>query len=73
MPIETIAITHRPEKGHSDHPVAPCGICRQSLKEFEGRVKQPVRLILAGMQGKIHIIPQSSSLLPFAFSGDELK
>jgi cytidine deaminase len=73
MPIESIAITHRPETGASDHPVAPCGICRQSLKEFETRVKQPVRLILAGMEGKIHIIAQASALLPFAFSGEELK
>ena len=73
IPIESIAITHRPEEGASDHPVAPCGICRQSLQEFENRVKQPIRLILAGMEGKIFVIPKASSLLPFAFSGDELK
>jgi cytidine deaminase len=37
------------------------------------RVKHPIRLILGGMEGKIYIIPKASSLLPLAFTSEELK
>lgn len=72
IPIESMAISYQQANGPSDHPIAPCGICRQSLQEFESRVKRPVRLILAGMEGKIIVIPEASSLLPLAFTQDEL-
>lgn len=72
IPIESMAISYQQANGPSDHPVAPCGICRQSLQEFESRVNQKVRLILAGMEGKIIVIPEASSLLPLAFTQDEL-
>ncbi|HEX4374834.1 MAG TPA: cytidine deaminase [Puia sp.] len=71
--IESIAISYKNENGESNHPISPCGICRQSLQEYENRFKRPIRLILGGMEGKIYIIPQTSSLLPLAFTGDELK
>lgn len=72
IPVDTIAISYQQSNGLSDHPVAPCGICRQSLQEFETRVKQPIRLILAGMEGKIFIIEKASALLPLAFTQSEL-
>jgi cytidine deaminase len=72
IPVDTIAISYQQSNGPSDHPVAPCGICRQSLQEFETRVKQPIRLILAGMEGKIFIIEKASALLPLAFTQSEL-
>ena len=71
--IETIAVTYQNENGGSNHPISPCGICRQSLQEYEQRLKRPIRLILGGMEGKVYVIPQASSLMPLAFTGDELK
>ena len=72
VPISIIAISYNSEQIKSDHPVAPCGICRQSLQEFELRVNHPVRLILGGMEGKVFVIPKASTLLPLAFTGEEL-
>jgi cytidine deaminase len=73
VPIESMAISYLAGNGDSDHPISPCGICRQSLLEYEMRVGRPIRLVLGGMEGKIYIIPKASTLLPLAFTSDELK
>jgi len=73
MAIDTLAISYMNKKsGVSNHPVSPCGICRQSLVEYQSRVQQPVRLILGGMEGKIIIIDDASFLLPFNFNGKDI-
>jgi cytidine deaminase len=71
--IETIAISYKNLRGESKHPVSPCGICRQTLAEYQERMKQPIRLILAGEEGKVYIIPQADMLLPLQFSGEDMK
>ncbi|MGN6213285.1 cytidine deaminase [Parafilimonas sp.] len=71
--IDTIAISYINHKNNkSDHPISPCGICRQSLMEYQQRVKHPIRLILAGMKGKAIIIDDASFLLPLNFNGDDM-
>jgi cytidine deaminase len=70
IPILSIAISYRNGDGRSEHPIFPCGICRQSLVEFEHKMKQPIRLILGGENGLVYIIPQASSLLPLAFTAE---
>lgn len=72
VPVEAIAISYNSDIIPSDHPVAPCGICRQTLYEYESRLHQPIRLILGGMSGKILVIANTASLLPFAFGREEL-
>lgn len=71
--IDTMAISYDNKNGKSDHPISPCGICRQTLMEYEERVQQPIRLILSGLEGKIFIIKKASQLLPLSFGGDDLK
>jgi cytidine deaminase len=70
--ISTIAISYNNLKGKSDRPVSPCGICRQSLVEFEQRFG-PVRIILSGMEGKVQIIENATSLMPLAFGASDLQ
>ncbi|MEG1498324.1 MAG: cytidine deaminase [Bacteroidales bacterium] len=72
MPIETLAITAHSTLTPVDHPIAPCGACRQSLIEYEHKYKQKIRIILRGHTGKIAIFDGIESLLPFQFGSDEL-
>ena len=73
VPIETIAISYHNDNGNSNRPISPCGICRQSLAEYESRFQHPIRLILGGLEGKIYIIPKASMLLPLSFSGEDMQ
>jgi cytidine deaminase len=73
IPVKTIAISYSDDHERSNHPISPCGICRQSLLEYEIRLKQPIRLVLGGMKGKVYIIPEAGALLPLAFTSEELK
>ena len=70
--VDTLAISYESAEVKSDHPISPCGMCRQSLLEYETRTKNPIRLLLAGQQGKVYIIKSVRSLLPLGFTGDEL-
>ena len=70
--IDTMAISYDSKEVKSDHPISPCGMCRQSLLEYETRTEKPIRLILAGQEGKIYIVKTIKFLLPFAFTSEEL-
>lgn len=70
--IDTMAISYDSKEVKSDHPISPCGMCRQSLLEYETRTKKPIRLILAGQEGRIFIVNTVHYLLPFAFNSSEL-
>jgi len=70
--INTIAISYHNLNGKSDTPVSPCGICRQSLVEFQQRTKKEIRILLSGMQGKVQLIENAKDLLPLGFSADDM-
>ena len=71
--IETIAISYNNAKGKSNTPISPCGICRQSLIEYQQRFQKPIRIILGGKEGKVILIEDAAQLLPLAFGSDNLK
>ena len=71
--IDTIAITYDNVNGKSDKPASPCGICRQSLVEFQDRTKKQIRVVLSGMEGRVQVIENARDLLPLVFGADDLK
>ena len=73
VPVKTLAISYDSINVKSDHPISPCGMCRQAIHEYELRTESPIRLILSGQEGNVFIIEDASQLLPFAFTSDELK
>jgi len=73
VPVTTMVVSYQSNKIKSDHPISPCGMCRQALQEFEARLNKPIRLILGGIEGKIYVIRSASQLLPLAFSSEELR
>lgn len=70
--IQAMAISYQPAEGLANHPISPCGICRQTLLEYELRQQQPIRLILGGFTGEIIVVPAVQLLLPFSFTPDDL-
>ena len=50
--IDTLAISYDSKEVQSDHPISPCGMCRQALLEYETRTEKPIRLILGRSEGK---------------------
>jgi cytidine deaminase len=70
--IETIAISYNNTNGTSSKPITPCGVCRQTLVEYEGRQQQPIRLIMSGLDGKVIIVESAGSLLPLSFGSADL-
>lgn len=71
--IDTVAVTYHNPAGHSDKPVSPCGVCRQTFVEYEKRTKSPIRLILTGYTGKVIVIEKASWLLPFGFTAEDME
>jgi cytidine deaminase len=71
--VKALALTYINESGNNSRPISPCGICRQTLAEYEQRFIQPIRLILGGVSGEIFIVNRATDLLPLAFSSRELR
>jgi coenzyme F420-0:L-glutamate ligase/homotetrameric cytidine deaminase len=53
--------------GDCEEPIAPCGICRQTLIEFG----EEIEVIMANLQGKA-VVASISELLPLAFTAISL-
>jgi len=70
--VEIIAISYFNSNGNSNQPISPCGICRQTLREYEDRFNHPIKLILGGMEGRVFVFEKASSLLPLAFTSSDL-
>ncbi|MFN8298843.1 MAG: cytidine deaminase [Chitinophagales bacterium] len=70
--IRKLAITVKANSHVVDHPVAPCGICRQRILEHENRFKKPVRIIIMGEKGSVFAMDSVKVILPLYFSKSDL-
>ena len=70
--VKAIAIMAKGEDFETDKPVAPCGACRQVLKEFLDRAGQPIKIIFSGSTGPIHKYESIDELLPASFGPRDL-
>lgn len=55
---------------HKD--VSPCGLCRQTLLEYENIQNQPIEILLHNQSGSVLRVPSASALLPLHFDSDML-
>lgn len=71
--IKAIAISYQTASGNSGKPAFPCGMCRQFISECEDRNREPIILILSGLEGEVFQIDTVKHLLPFSFGGTDLQ
>ena len=68
QPVVMLAIAARNEDGvFTEHPVSPCGPCRQVLIETETRFHHPVRILLYG-QRCVYVVDSIKQLMPLSFT-----
>lgn len=48
--------------------VSPCGLCRQTINEYENKFKRDIEIFMLSADGKILKAENISQLLPFKFS-----
>lgn len=70
--ITTLAVSYKNLNGKDNKPISPCGICRQSLLEYEMHTGQTIRIIMSGQEGMVWILDSARSLLPLAFSNEDM-
>lgn len=70
--IKMIAISYDNTNGESHRPISPCGICRQSLLEYETRFNTQIKIIMSGLDGEVLAVDSAKQLLPFNFSSGDL-
>lgn len=56
----------------TDQDVSPCGLCRQTILEYETLQSQPIEILLQNRSGSVIVIPSGSSLLPLHFDSKML-
>ncbi len=70
--MKKIAITIKSGTHVVTHPVAPCGVCRQRLLEYETRFNTNIEIILMGEEGEVYAVNSVRDILPLSFSNTDL-
>jgi cytidine deaminase len=70
--IKKIAITAKGGTHKVNHPVAPCGICRQRILEYELRFNSSIEIVMMGEVGEVYAVDSVKDILPLSFSKADL-
>ena len=70
--IKSVAISATSMNYMVDKPVAPCGNCRQSIAEYEGKQKAPIAIFMMGETGEVFKCDAISDMLPLVFDSSFL-
>lgn len=70
--VKKIAISVKSGTHVVNHPVAPCGICRQRILEYETRFNSSIEIIMMGEEGEVYLVNSVKDILPLNFSKSDL-
>lgn len=70
--IRVIAISATSKNHKVNKPVSSCGICRQSMAEYEQKQKAPIKILMMGEIGPVLQCNSVLDLIPFAFDSSFL-
>ena len=72
--VTAIAVTYQTDRPLQHSPLAPCGLCRQSLLEVRVHQNAPIAVLMACPDPAVpvRIVADAASLLPLYFSGKNL-
>tara|TARA_B100000767_G_C19757305_1_gene533538 strand:+ start:1309 stop:1779 length:471 start_codon:yes stop_codon:yes gene_type:complete len=68
--VDTMVVVYSDAKGNHDLPLAPCGMCRQAIREQTFRQKKTMKMILTTKHGKTLVVKNADDLLPLSFTLD---
>lgn len=70
--VKAMAVAYKTDNKQPHQPLAPCGICRQSILEAQLNQSAPIAVYMSSPDGEVVMVEDASYLLPFHFSSDFL-
>lgn len=70
--VKAIAVSYSEDEKMSEKPIAPCGLCRQTILEVQHRQQSPITIYMCAPGGLVIMVEDAEFLLPFFFGSDHL-
>lgn len=63
-----IVISAKKRNGERYASVTPCGLCRQTINEYEIKFNSPIKVMMLSPEGNLLVADNIEQLLPFRFN-----